>query len=106
MGENMTTQNYLMINESANVVENICVWDGDTNTWQPPQGYLMLVEATTPAMVWVLDTQVKDYVLQEQIGVGQIGFTWNGTVLTTNEPKPEPPKPKPDQPATNGTVTI
>jgi hypothetical protein len=27
--------------------------------------------------------------LSEQMGVGQIGFTWNETILTTNEPKPE-----------------
>jgi len=81
----MTTQNYLMVN-STNVVENICLWDGDTNTWQPPADTLMLIQATTPALIWVLNTD--NYVLEQVIGAGQIGFTWDGTVLTTNQPKP------------------
>jgi hypothetical protein len=84
----MTTQNYLMINESTNVVDNTCVWDGDTNTWQPPENTLMLVQATTPAMIWILNTDKTDFVLSEVIGVGSIGFTWDGTVCTTNQPKP------------------
>jgi hypothetical protein len=46
-------QNYLMVNTSTNIVENIFVWNGDTNTWQPPANTLMLVQATTPAMVWL-----------------------------------------------------
>jgi hypothetical protein len=77
-----------------NVVDNVCVWNGDTNTWQPPEGYTMLVQATTPAMVWeavIVDEKVTDWVLVEQIGQGQIGFTWNGTACVTNEPKPEIP---------------
>jgi len=84
----MTTQNYLMVN-STNVVENICLWDGDTNTWQPPADTLMLVQVTTPALVWVLNTD--NYVLEQVMGAGQIGFTWDGTVLTTNQPKPPAP---------------
>jgi hypothetical protein len=100
----MTTQNYLMINPE-NVVDNICIWDGDTNTWQPPEGYTMLVQATTPALVWELNADKTDYVLVEQIGVGAIGFTWNVTtqVLTTNQPKPNPPT---QQPTTEGTQTL
>ena len=87
----MTTQNYLMIPTATNVVDNICLWDGDTNTWQPPADTLMLIQATTPAMIWqtvIVDGKITDYVLEEQIGAGNIGFTWNGTVLTTNQPKP------------------
>jgi hypothetical protein len=82
-------QNYLMVNESTNVVDNTCVWNGDSSTWQPPSGYLMLVEATTPAIVWVLNSDRTDYILQEEIGAGAIGFTWDGSVLTTNQSKPE-----------------
>ena len=29
---------YAIIKTSTNIVENICVWDGDTNVWQPPSG--------------------------------------------------------------------
>ena len=90
----MTTQNYLMINESTNVVDNVCDWDGG-NEWTPPANTLMLVQATTPAMLWqpvAVDGKITDWVLEEQIGEGQIGFTWNGSVLTTNEPKPPIPE--------------
>ena len=97
----MTTQQYLMLNESTNVVDNICVWDGDTNTWQPPENTLMLVQATTPAMVWELSSDKTNYVLTEVIGAGATEFTWDGSVLITNEPQPAPIK----QPVTNGLAT-
>lgn len=97
----MTTQNYLMINESTNVVDNVCFWDGDTNTWQPPSNTLMLIQATTPAIIWELNSEGTDYVLVEVMGVADIGFIWNGTVCTTNQPKPTIPT----QPQTTGTQT-
>jgi hypothetical protein len=99
----MTTQNYLMIQE--NVVTNLCMWDGDVNTWQPPQDATMLVYATTPTKVWALvDTE---YVLVDSIGNASIGFTWDGSVCTTNEPKPEiNQEPSENQPTTNGTQTL
>ena len=93
----MTTQNYLIV--EANVVTNNVVWDGDVNTWTPPADSIQLIQATTPAMVWV-GTKVENlpatipptytitYNLEEVVGAGDIGFTWNGTVLTTNQPKP------------------
>lgn len=102
-------QNYLIINESINVVENVCVWDGNTNTWQPPSGYLMLVQATTPAMVWqevIVDGKVTDYVLVEQIGKGNLEFTWNGVACITNQPKPQLPEAALNQPMTEGTQTL
>lgn len=104
MLQEFITQNYLIIEQ--NIVTNVVLWNGDTTQWTPPQGSVALIQANVPAMVWVLDTNVKDYVLQEQMGQGQIGFTWDGSVLTTNEPKPTPPTPKEDQPETSGTVTI
>ena len=96
----MTTQNYLVIEN--NVVSNVCVWDGDINTWTPPSDATMLIQADTNAMVWELNTDKTAYVLTEVLGAGAIGFTWDGSVLTTNEPQPEPPKP---QPVTSGTVS-
>ena len=102
----MTNQNYLII--EANIVTNVCVWDGDINTWTPPADATMLVQETTPAMVWELDTTTtpSSYVLKEQMGAGAIGFTWDGTVLTTNQPQPQPPIPQENQPITTGTTTI
>ena len=97
----MTVQVYLQVEN--NVVNNSVMWDGDTNIWQPPADATMLIQAITPAMVWELNTATPPvYVLTEVIGVGQIGFTWDGTVLTTNQPQPENPKP---QPVTTGTKT-
>lgn len=98
----MTLQSYLMINQSTNTVENVCVWNGDPNTWQPPAGYFMLVQDTTMALVWVLDSAVEDWVLSQLMGRGQIGFTWNGAECVTNEPKPE----KPVQPTVEGAQTL
>ena len=96
----MTTQNYLVIEN--NVVSNVCVWDGDINTWTPPSDATMLIQADTNAMVWELNTDKTAYVLTEVLGAGAIGFTWDGSVLTTNEPQPTPPK---EQPVTSGTVS-
>ena len=101
----MTTKQYLMIPTATNVVENTCMWDGDVNTWQPPTDTLMLVQADTLAMVWepvIVDKVIVDWALIEQMGVSDIGFTWNGTVCTTNQPKPKIPV----QPTTTGTTTI
>jgi len=98
----MTTQNYLVIEN--NVAVNLVIWDGDTDTWQPPTDATMLVQATTPAMVWELNGDNPPvYVLKEEIGVGDIGFTWDGSVLTTNQPKPANPTKL--QPVTSGTQT-
>ena len=94
----MTIQNYLII--ESNVVINTVLWDGNSNTWQPPASSVQVVGATTPAMVWVGVNETDpitqksilvDWVLEEVLGAGDIGFTWNGSVLTTNEPKPPVP---------------
>ena len=88
----MTNQNYFVVEE--NIVTNLVLWDGNVNTWQPPAGATMLVADTILGMVWqpiYVNKKITDYVLVEIMGEGDIGFTWNGTVLTTNEPKPAIP---------------
>jgi hypothetical protein len=100
----MTIQNYLIIEN--NIVTNIVVWDGNTNTWQPPPNSIALVQEDIEALIWGWDSEIKDYVLTENMGAGDIGFLWDGLKLTTNQPKPELPTPEIDQPATTGTVTI
>lgn len=87
----MENQNYLMVNESTNTVDNVCVWDGNPDTWQPPAGYLMLVQATTPAKVWQLNSDKTAWELVTVNGQGAIGFTWDGTYVITNEPQPAMP---------------
>ena len=100
MLQEFITQNYLIIEQ--NVVVNIVIWDGDTAQWTPPEGSIALVQATTPAMVWVLNADKTDFVLTEQMGAGSMGFTWDGTNCITNEPKPEVPV----QPVTTGTQVL
>lgn len=87
----MTVQNYLMINESTNLVENVCLWDGDVTKWQPPTGYFVLEQATTLAVVWTWDSEVGDWTLTQELGVAQHGFKWNGIACVTEDPKPIPP---------------
>lgn len=99
----MTTQNYYMVNKTTNTCENVVLWDGNPDTWQPPADYLMLVQDTTMALVWIWDKDIGDWVLAQKMGQGQIGYQWNGSELVTNEPKPAPPKP---QPVVDGAQTL
>ena len=96
----MTIQSYLIIEN--NVETNNVLWDGNPETWQPPIDSVQVIDATTPALIWMLNAEKTDWVLNEQMGAGDIGFTWNGSVLTTNEPKP----PVPVQPVTDGLQTL
>lgn len=89
MLEEFVTQNYLIIEN--NIVTNICVWNGDTSQWSPPQGSIALVQSNIPAIIWQLNVDETDFVLSEVMGAGDIGFTWDGTILTTNQPKPPLP---------------
>lgn len=91
-----------MINEATNVCDNTCLWDGNTSTWTPPPGYLMLVQATTPAKIWVWNDVDKIWQLEVQEGAGGIGFTWDGTYLNTNDPMP----PVPNGGAIEGAQTL
>jgi hypothetical protein len=87
----MTNQNYLIINKTTNIVENVCCWDGDTSKWQPAENSFALPLDTTPALVWQLNEDKTDFVLTSVLGQGAIGFTWDGVVLTTNVNKPAAP---------------
>lgn len=101
----MTTQNYLIIQN--NVVTNDVVWDGNSETWTPPTDSIQLIQATTPALIWeavIVDKKITDFVLTKKLGQGGIGYTWDGTVLTTNQPKPEIRDTA--QPTTQGTQTL
>jgi hypothetical protein len=83
----MSNQIYLLVQE--NVVTNTVVWDGNVNTWQPPSDATMLVQSITPTKIWKLNQDETEYVLVDSMGDASIGFIWNGSVATTNEPKPE-----------------
>lgn len=101
-------ENYILINTQTNVADNVVYWDGNTDQWTPPSFHIALVQASTPALVWNYSVEAKDFVLVEEIGAGQIGFTWDGSRLTTNEPKLEQAIPVAplEQPPSVGTQTI
>jgi len=84
----MNIQNYLLI-DTNNVVENIVRWDGESE-WVKPEGFITILKSTTPAKIWDLNKNVSPnvYELIEVMGSGDLGFTWDGTVLTTNHPQP------------------
>ena len=92
-------QNYLIIEDD--VVTNVVVWDGGSD-WTPPVNSIQLVHADTTSKIWVLNADKTDYELVEQQGRGDIGHTWDGSVLTTNSTKPAIPV----QPTASGTTTI
>jgi len=83
----MEIQNYCMVNEQTAVCENVVLWDGNVSNWQPPEGYLLMLQSTTPAKNWVWDATGNQWILSVS-GEGQVGFSWDGTYLTTNEPQP------------------
>jgi hypothetical protein len=86
----MTIQSYLVINTSLSpaVCENICVWDGNTETWNPGENYTAMPLESTTALVWEYEKSSKSFVLVERIGGGRVGYTWDGTKLITNATMP------------------
>lgn len=95
-----------MVNTATNVCDNVTLWDGNNETWMPPDNYLMLVQATTHAKVWNFDADAQAYVLVKVLGVGGAGFKWDGVALTTNESAPALPLVAPAQPTIDGTQTL
>jgi hypothetical protein len=84
----METQNYFAINTKNNICENTVVWDGKQESWTLVGDWLLLPQTTTPAKVWNYDVQTKTWFLDVHIGRGNIGFTWGGEHLVTNEDQP------------------
>jgi hypothetical protein len=39
----MTIDNWAMINVETNRVDSVVVWDGNLETWAPPEGYIMVI---------------------------------------------------------------
>ena len=100
----MKIENYCII-DANNVVVNIILWDGDKKKWKPASKHTYVVQSKTPSKDWVWDNDLKDWILVEAIGHGDIGFTWDKSTLTTPEPKPVP-LPVPEQPTVEGAQTL
>lgn len=75
------------------LIDNIVVWDGNPQTWQPPQGYTAAPYAEMDAKIWVLkDT---DYVIEPGRRWPRIGDTLVNNVI---DPGPKPQYTPPTQP--------
>lgn len=95
-----------MINKQTNVCDNIVVWDGNTETWTPPEEYTMVLYSTTKAKTWHLNQDFTEWVLLESSGNCEIGFVFDGEYYITNQPQPtEIPDMKP-QPVVDGAQTL
>jgi len=79
-------ENYVLINTQTNIVDNLVVWDGSTQTWTPPTSHIAVPQATTPRVVWIFDEQTSTWSTQEIRGTGMIGDVWDGAKL--NQPQP------------------
>ena len=83
------TSTYLLVNTSNNIVENAVLWDGNTETWQPPSGYLTLELDSTISVEWEWSAEANDWLPVDVVGAGAIGELWDGQKLIS--PKPEAP---------------
>jgi hypothetical protein len=87
-------ESYLLINTQSNpqICDNIILWNGDVNIWTPPSDHIALQRDEVYCLEWNWNASSNTWILVENLGTGQMGYTWDGTKLTTNEPQPtEPP---------------
>jgi len=85
------SDNYLMVNKTTNVVENVVIWDGNLETWNPGNDYLLMKAEEQPCTVWFwMDGKLQS---QQVLGIAGIGDSWDGNNII----KPQPPEPPPPQ---------
>ena len=80
----------LYLTVENNVVTDMVTWDGNPDIWTPPENVLLLPLLTTLARTWVLNADKTAYVFEDILGRGSIGYTWDGTILTTYQTEPPP----------------
>ena len=83
----MTTKNSILINTQNNICENIIVIT-EPSDWTVPDGFILLDHDTTQSKIWKFDKSANDFIMVVQTGAGDIGDSWDGTYLITNQPKP------------------
>jgi hypothetical protein len=90
---------YLFVNTANNIVENAVVWDGNTETWQPPSGFIALDAEVTPSVEWEWNADLNEWTPVDMVGTGSIGDSWDGQKFNSPKPPPPPPPPAPVDPA-------
>jgi len=47
---------WAIVRQSDNVVVNVCIWDGNTDTWSPPDGcFVISLEDKVAGPGWIWD---------------------------------------------------
>ena len=78
---------YFLINKQTDLIENCVEWDGNQETWQPPENFLVLLgDIERTEIIWTWNEELQDWVQEETVGFGSIGETWDGEKFI--EPKP------------------
>lgn len=85
----MDAQNYLIVNLETQLVENIVLWDGSATSWQPPTNSIALIQSQTPSKIWMYSQTLNSFEMVEVLGEGQIGFSWDGEFVITNQSPPQ-----------------
>lgn len=84
---------YFLINKQNSIAENVIEWDGDNNNWSPPDTHLAAPVDTTPAIDWVWDASINEWVSVLGEGNGGIGDSWDGQKLIAQKPIAPPDVP-------------
>jgi len=83
------SKNYLMVNKNTNLVENVVLWDGNLQTWNPGDDFLLMKAEDHLCTAWFwVDGELQS---QQALGIAGIGDSWDGTAFS----KQQPPKPEP-----------
>lgn len=93
---------YFLINKETNIVENNISLN-DINDYQVPETHILIPVETTPALDWVWNEDISEWVYIESIGNGGIGDVWDGTKVSQIKPEKLI---LPEQPATSGIEEI
>jgi|TARA_B100001248_G_scaffold261067_1_gene251039 hypothetical protein len=48
---------YHIIQTSSNKVVDTCIWDGDTNVWQPPDGHFCILAEDFVSIGWIYNSE-------------------------------------------------
>ena len=83
--------NYVILKTSTNTVVDMCVWDGDTNVWQPPADHFVLPQEEGDLIGFIYNS--------EGVGIGTtVGDTthkWRPSDVTEYPPDPLGPSKDP-----------
>lgn len=87
----MEVNAYLIVDTATNVAIDCILWDGTPENWTPPEGKIAVRQDTTYARMWEYNPTTDVVELTPFLGAGQIGFSWDGEMFTTDQPEPPHP---------------